>query len=138
MRRTTIAVVSVAAVLLGAAAVAQQEVFPTPRAGTGVVTVTGAVDIERMPAVVIAAMPDAAVRQSGDWRVSVTGQPQVSLAPAAFVRVGVRYGVTWTDGSTETVSIAESGAGGWVRVQQPQGVSRWVNLSAARAIEEVR
>lgn len=124
--------------LLAAAAVAQQEVSPVPRAGTGVVTVTGSVDIGRMPAVTIAGQPDVAARQSGEWNVSVTGQPQVSLAPAAFVRNGMRYALTWTDGSIETVSVTESGAGGWVRVQHPQGASRWVNLSTARAIEEVR
>ena len=129
MRRNWIPLAACGAILLGAGVLAQQEAFPTPRAGTGVVTVTGTVDVGNMP--------DVGARQSGGWVVDINRIPPVEIAGTAFLRSGARYAVTWADGTSESVTVLDPGAGGWVPVQTP-GRPRWVNFAAARSIEELR
>jgi hypothetical protein len=111
------------------------QVQPVPGPGTGIVTVQGEVDVRRLPPVEVV--------QRGGWRVSladvadvrVVNIPPVASAPLAFVRVGVRYDITWPAGDRETVSVAQLGSGGWIRATV-NGRQRWVNLSVAKAIEE--
>jgi hypothetical protein len=135
--RTTI----MAGVLMGAAALwwarsLEGQVQPVPGPGSGIVTVQGQVDIGRLPTV------DA--RQAGSWRVTldqaadvrVTNAPTVAMAPLPFFKVGSRYEVTWAAGERETIAIAQLGTGGWIRTTV-EGRQRWINLSGARAIEEL-
>ena len=112
------------------------QVQPIPGPGSGIVTVQGQVDIGRLPTV--------DVRQGGDWKVTlaqaadvrVTNAPTVAMAPLPFFKVGSRYEVTWAAGDRETMAIAQLGTGGWIRTTVG-GRQRWVNLSGARAIEEL-
>lgn len=112
------------------------QVQPVPGPGSGIVTVQGQVDIGRLPTV--------DVRQGGDWKVTlaqaadvrVTNAPTVAMAPLPFFKVGSRYEVTWAAGERETIAIAQLGTGGWIRTTV-EGRQRWVNLSRARAIEEL-
>jgi hypothetical protein len=127
MPRRPIVVAAVLTLIAGAGALAGQEVFQTPRAGTGAVTVMGMVDI--------GAMPDVVTRQAGEWMVSVDRMPAVSVSGPEFVRTGVRYLVTWTDGTSERVRVAQVGTGAWVRIEHASG-QRWVNLSMARSVED--
>lgn len=112
------------------------QVQPIPGPGSGIVTVQGQVDIGRLPTV--------DVRQSGDWKVTlaqaadirVTNTPSVAMAPLPFFKIGGRYEITWPAGDRETMAIAQLGTGGWIRTTVG-GRQRWVNLSGARAIEEL-
>ena len=112
------------------------QVQPVPGPGTGVVTVQGEVDIRWLPPI--------EASQRGDWKVSlatvadvrVVNAPTVAIAPLAFLRVGGRYDVTWPAGDRETVGIAQLGSGGWVRATG-EGRQRWLNLAAAKTIEEI-
>jgi hypothetical protein len=121
-------------VALGMAAVlwvgvsAQQEMLPKPGPGSGTTKVSGAVSI--------AGAADVNASQQGDWRVAITGQPEVRLAAAPFVRSGSKYEITWTNGDKESVTIAATGHDGWVRVENPRG--RWVNLQNARSVDSDR
>jgi hypothetical protein len=100
------------------------------------VTVQGEVDIRRLPPI------DAS--QRGDWKVSlanvpdvrVVNTPMVTAAPLAFLKVGGRYAVTWPAGDRETIGVAEFGSGGWLRAAG-EGRRRWLNLAAAKTIEEI-
>lgn len=118
-------------VLLCAAALAQQEVRPTPGLGSGMMTIRGTVDVETMPPV--------AAEQRGEWLVHVTNMPAVSAPGSEFVRNGARYRLFWAGGDTETIRVTSAGESGWVQVENPGGGKgrRWINLAAARAIEEV-
>jgi hypothetical protein len=135
MRLTTIAGGSIVAAALCWAALSAAQTQPIPGPGTGIVPVTGTVTIEQMPAV--------SALQEGPWQVSVINAPEVrianrpviSLAPTEFLRKGGRYAVTWSTGERETVTVAESGAGGWVRVDTTDR-QRWINVGAARSIED--
>jgi len=106
-----------------------------PSLGSGIVTVQGKVDIGTLPPI--------DVSQRGDWKVSlanvpgvrVVNTPTVAVAPLAFLEVGGRYNVIWPAGDRETVEIAQLGSGGWVRAAG-EGRRRWLNLAAAKAIEE--
>jgi hypothetical protein len=112
------------------------QVQSVPGPGSGIVTVQGEVDIRRLPPI------DAS--QRGDWKVSlanvpdvrVVNTPTVTVAPLAFLKVGGRYVVTWPAGDRETIGVAESGSGGWLRAAG-EGRRRWLNLATAKTIEEI-
>jgi hypothetical protein len=104
------------------------QVQPMPGPGTGVVTVTGSVEVAKMPGV------DAA--QRGDWNVSILSVPPE--APLPFLKAGVRYFVVWTVAETEIVTVAALGPRGWVRVEEPDASGRWVNLDGARSVRPAR
>ena len=122
----------VALVWAGASA---QDVRPVPGAGTGLVKVVGTVDVGNDPVVRAA--------QNGEWRVTVGNTPtvrvgnNVALASPAFFREGARYRITWIAGEVETVTVADPGTNGWIRVESGGG-RRWINTSVSRGIEEVR
>jgi len=129
---TVAALGGVALVWAGASA---QDVRPVPGAGTGIVKVVGTVDVANDPVVRAA--------QNGEWRVAVSNTPRVTIAssvviasPAVF-REGSRYRIVWNAGEAETVTVADPGTTGWIRVESSGG-RRWVNTSVARSIEEVR
>jgi hypothetical protein len=111
------------------------QVQSVPGPGTGVVFVSGKVDVEN---VVRAA-------QAGDWKMSVanvadvrvTNTPVVTLSALPFVSEGARYEIVWAQGDRESIRVMSTGTHGWVRVEST-GRRRWVNLSTARAIEEVQ
>ena len=116
--------------LLCVALAAHQDVRPVPGPGTGIVTVTGAVDVGAMP-------PVEAV-QRGDWKMAVTNTPTVQVTPAEFLRTGAVYAITWADGVQETLSIEQVLPGTWVRTANAEGKRRWVNLAVARSVQEAR
>ena len=127
--RTRIVAGVVFAVLCVAVA-AQQDVRPVPGPGTGIVKVTGAVDVGTMP-------PVEAV-QRGDWKLAVSNTPTVQVVPADFLKTGVVYGITWSDGAQETLSIEQVLPGNWVRTVSKNGRRRWANLALARDVQEAR
>jgi len=96
--------------------------------------VAGAVSIDNRPSV--------AAMQEGEWKmtvantpgVHVVSAPPVAIAPLDFIRVGARFVITWPAGDTETITVLQSGPGTWARVEGER--RRWVNLAAARAIQE--
>ena len=100
------------AVALAAGVRGQAQAVPGP--GSGVVTVTGTVQIAD-------GMIHAA--QVGDWKVAVANAPDVrvvntpTVARAAwpFLRQGAQVTVTWPDGSTESIRIAQLGGAGGCR-----------------------
>ena len=102
---------------------AQQEMQARPGPGSGITRVAGSVTIDEMP--------DVSAKQRGEWRVGITGVPDVRIAGPTFIRQGGRYEVTWPNGEKESVLVAEAGANGWIRVER----NRWVNLEHARAVE---
>ncbi|CAN5842156.1 hypothetical protein BH24ACI4_BH24ACI4_21260 [soil metagenome] len=130
--RTGIITISIAGlVLICAGAAAQQEMRSTPGPGSGTTGIRGTVDIGNIP-------PVQAV-QSGDWRVAVSNVPTVTMAAPPFVHAGSRYLITWPTGESETVTIAQPGPGGWVRVEPTaEGRARWINLATARSISEMQ
>jgi hypothetical protein len=83
-------------------------------------------------------------RQSGDWKVAVANAPDVRVvntptvvqAPLPFLKAGVRLQVTWNDGSTATIHVAQPGSAGWCLTEGQRRA--WVNLNLARSVEEVR
>jgi hypothetical protein len=114
-----IAVVAVALGIAGALWIgvsAQQDMLPKPGPGSGITKVTGAVNISNTP------------------DVRVVDLPPLSLASPAFARKGGSYIITWPDGGTENIIVAEVGSDGWLRADG--GRRRWVNLRVAKAIEE--
>lgn len=137
--RSKKAVVTIAAssALLCGAISAGQDVRPTPGPGTGVVTVTGTVDVGN----------PVRATQDGEWHVAVvktadvrvTNTPTVTIAPLDFLKPGARYSVIWPAGRTETITVVQGGIGGWAQVEfnAPGGRRRWVNLAGAEAIEEL-
>ena len=112
------------------------QVQPTPGFGTGVVTMQGEVDVRRLPPI--------DVGQRGDWKVSLATIPDVrvvnlatvAVALPSLVRTGNRYEITWTAGDRETVAVTQLGVGSWVRASG-DGRERWLNLAAARAIQQM-
>jgi hypothetical protein len=104
------------------------QVQPSPGFGSGVVTVNGTVDIANMPAV-------NAV-QRGDWKVSVGELPAVTMAPLPFLKVGGTYKITWPVGEVQTITVRNTGPGGWVAVDPPQ--RSWLNLAGARSVEQTQ
>ena len=109
--------------LLWAGVSAQQESRMKPGPGSGVMNVVGIVDIGNVPVV--------HATQRGDWQVSLANSPTVRVGGPDFVVKGRRYRITWIPGEQETVEVAEVN-GSWVRV----GGGRWINLAAARAVED--
>jgi hypothetical protein len=129
------AVAGAAALIAGVSA---QEARSTPGLGTGIVNVRGTVEV--------ANTLDVRASQSGEWRVAlanvpdvrVTSTPVVEFAGTGFVMRGRRYDVTWIGGERETIGIEDVGQNGWVRVAASrEGRRRWVNLTNARAVEEM-
>lgn len=129
-------VVAAAAALYWARSIGGQ-VQSVPGPGSGIVIVQGEVDVRRFPQI--------AVGQQGDWKVSlanvadvrVANTPAVAAAPLPFLRVGGRYMVTWPVGEQETFEVAQLGGGAWVRAAV-DGRFRWLNLTVAKSIDEVR
>jgi hypothetical protein len=130
---TSIAV-AVAAAALGLTARGQVQTVPGP--GSGVVTVTGRVEVV-----------DGMVRssQNGDWKVTLANVPDVRVvnaatvvrAPLPFLQQGVRFKVTWQDGSTQTIYASQLGSGAWV-LDDTAGRRLWVNLDVARHVEATK
>jgi hypothetical protein len=116
------------AALLATTLAAHQQTQPRPGPGSGVVTVAGTVDIGLMPPV--------SVTQQGEWRMAVTNAPTVVVAPLPFVKAGGRYRITWPDGATQIVTVAQAEPSGWVTVADAEAT--WMNLAAARSVTAVR
>ncbi len=129
--RTLIAVAAAAGIALIEVVAAGQQTQPLPGPGTGIVPVAvkGTVDVGRMPVVTAA--------QQGDWNVRVANEPTVIAAPPEFVKTGASYTITWPGGDQEKVSVLQVGTAGWIRTER-DGRSRWINLAAARAVEDAR
>jgi hypothetical protein len=138
MRKTAIAV-AVAALAIAAGALsipASGQVQSAPGPGSGVVSVTGRVEVA-----------DGMIRASqlGDWRILVANAPDVRVvntatvarAPLPFLKQGARVLVTWQDGSTETVRLGQLAGGGWAQTETA-GRTRWLNLDGARYVEEAK
>ncbi len=123
------AVVAIAIMLWARPATPAGQVQSRPGAGTGVVTVTGTVDLGEVPPL--------RTMQSGDWKVAVTNAPPAVRAPLGIVRVGARYEVWWTTSDRDVIQIDEIGPGGWVRGTVGER-NVWLNLDAARAVGEAR
>jgi hypothetical protein len=134
--KTIIAVVFAAAVTIAWVQSSSGQVQPVPGPGSGIVTVTGKVGIDD----VVRVMPALA-----DWRVivgnvpdvRVVNTPAVTLTLPTFVRVGGHYEITWGPNERESIRVAETLTGAWVRTDTG-GRSRWLNLALARSVEEVR
>jgi hypothetical protein len=134
------ALVGAGAGLLWAGLSAQQEMRPTPGPGSGIMKVTGTVDVGNAPQVHAA--------QQGEWRIAVANRPDVRVVNTPeviipspdFLKKGGRHTITWTTGQQEAVQIHEVGAGGWMQVttSTPGSVPglRWINLAAVRSIED--
>lgn len=129
MKRTGQAILAgtlAAAVWVGVSA--QQEMQSRPGPGSGVMNV----NVVNHPAVTAA--------QNGEWRVAIDNVPTVRLASPARVSVNVpefvvkgrTYLVTWSDGTSETITVQEISEDGWIQIS---GKTRWVNLGTARAID---
>ena len=128
MRMSVVAGVVIA--LLGIGLAAQQDVRPVPGPGTGIVKVTGTVDV--------GALPPVEALQRGDWKVAVTNTAHVHVMPAEFLKVGAVYAITWSDGVKEGLTVEQILPGGWVRTAVADGRRRWVNLTSARSVQESR
>lgn len=112
---------------------AQQEMLPKPGPGSGL---TKAV-------------------QQGEWRVAIDNVPTVNIGNGVQLRGPLflkhrAYKVTWPNGDEERVTIVtvpqarrlsdgspEVVENGWVEVQS-SGTRRWINIMAARSVEEAR
>jgi hypothetical protein len=129
-RQVIFAAVGAAVVWVGLSA--QQEMLPKPGPGSGVTRVIGDVNISNTPEVRISNTPDVKISNTPDVRI--IEMPRLVIASPPFVRKNGRLTLTWADGGTENVTIVETGEDGWVQVE---GVRRrWVNLGAARSVEE--
>lgn len=137
MRKTFITATALAiALVVWVSLGAQQEMLPRPGPGSGV---TG-------------------VSQKGEWSVAINNTPSVRIANPIQVRGPVflkrgAYRVTWPNGDVEMVTIITMASDtqrtgdrmaerspelitdGWVEVQS-EGRRRWVNIMAARSVEE--
>ena len=100
---------------------AQQEMLPKPGPGSGLTKVVGTVTISNTPDVRVVEMPQ---------------MPPTAIAAPPFLRKGGKYAITWTDGATDTVTVLDAGQDGWIQVEGTRW--RWVNLRAARGVEESR
>jgi hypothetical protein len=128
MSMKAVAAAAAAVVMLMWVQTSNGQVYPAPTPGSGVVQVTGKVDVGNIVPV------DAA--QRGDWRVSVTNTPAVAPVPLSFLKSGGTYAVTWADGARENVRVLQLGGAGWARIEHDR-LRRWVNLDLARAIDEL-
>jgi hypothetical protein len=132
VRKSTVVATLAAAALLWVAVSAQQEMSPRPGPGSGVMKVK----VTNTPEVMVTNTP--AVQQHGPWQVAINNTPSVKVTevPApGFLRTGARYRITWVDGSTDIVTISSISTNGWIEVERSR---RWINLTSARSIEEVR
>jgi hypothetical protein len=134
--RNRLVIAGVLGTALYAVVLAAQAVQPRPGPGNGIVTVEGAVSIDNRPTVT--------ALQEGEWKMTVANTPGVhvvsaapiAIAPPDMVKAGVRYLITWSSGENETVTVLQPGPGSWARVDGSDRRNRWVNLGAARAIQE--
>jgi len=136
VQKLTVVVALAGAGLLWVAVSAQQEMSPRPGPGSGIMNVTGSVSVTNTPAVTVANSP--AVQQQGDWRVAINNTPSVRVTEVpspGFLRTGSRYEITWVDGTSETVTVSSIATNGWIEVERSR---RWINLTSARSISEVR
>ena len=122
---------------------AQQEMQPRPGPGSGITRAA----------------------QQGEWEVAINNTPTVRVADTLQVQVrgpvflrNRTYKVTWPNGDEERLTVilapvprpvdrnadrlpersAEMMADTWAEVQTANGNRRWINMTAARSIEEVR
>ena len=109
---------------------AQQEMLPKPGPGSGVTRVTG--DVRVAGDINVANTPN--VRVVDTPTIRVVDLPPLAIAPPPFARKGGSYIVTWGDGGTENVILADIGPDGWVRTEG--GRPRWINLRLAKAVEQ--
>ena len=131
-----LSIVVVVVVALGAALVAQQT-QPRPGPTSGIVEVAGRVEVANTPTVLS--------QQAGQWKVAVANVPDirvanvptVSVATPDFLTKGSRWEIAWAGGASEIVEIAQTAAGGWVRIAGSDR-QRWINLAEVRAMQEVR
>jgi hypothetical protein len=123
------AAVAIPMLLMARPATPAGQVQPRPGAGTGVVTVTGTVNLGDAPPL--------HTLQSGDWKVAVTNAPPAVRAPLGIVRVRGSYEVRWTTSERDVIRIEEIGPGGWVRGTVGERAV-WLNLDAARSVTETR
>lgn len=129
MRTNAVAAAAVVVVaILAWGQASNGQVYPAPTPGSGVVQVTGKVNVGNIVPV------DAA--QRGEWRVSVANTPAVAPVPLSFLKSGSTYAVTWADGARENVRVLQLGGAGWARIEHAT-LRRWVNLDLARAIDEL-
>ena len=130
----TSVVAAAAAVALAIGARAQVQTVPGP--GSGIITVTGRVEVA-----------DGVIHavQNGEWKVLVANAPDVRVvntptvaqAPMPFLKVGARVAITWPDGVRDTVEISQLGGGTWI-LADGRSRPRWINLSAARSVEDAK
>ena len=144
MRRTFITIAVLVAGLIAWVG-AQQEMQPRPGPGSGITRSA----------------------QHGDWEVAISNVPTVRVATITagvplrapqFIR-NRTYKVTWPNGDEERVTVItvpdvratdrnaerdrlperspESSTDGWVEVSS-SGARRWINILAARAIQEAQ
>jgi hypothetical protein len=128
--------VAIAAIVAFGVAASGRQVSPTPRPGTGSVTVDGEVNVKGDVRVVNEA--SVAARQTGPWRVGVEGPVAISPQMLPFVRIGGSYQIQWADRSIDGVVVREV-FGSWVRADSGDSAKsrpRWVNLAAALTVEE--
>ena len=111
---------------------AGQGVRSVPGAGTGIIQVEGTVNVGNTPTVQVANMPPVTAIQSGDWRVSVTGSPTVTVPSPDFLQVRRAYTIIWPDRGTERIVVDQIGTNSWVRTGR-----RWLNLAQALSVEDV-
>lgn len=142
MRRTLIvAAALVLGIIAWSRAAAQQEMLSKPGPGSGITRAA----------------------QHGDWAVSISSMPAIRIASGVQVRGPAflrnrTYKVIWPNGDEERVTIItvpdvratdrgadrlperspELSADGWAEVQTSTGARRWINLMAARSVEETR
>jgi hypothetical protein len=136
MRNAVVTSMAVAVVAVALGLTARGQVQSVPGPGSGVVTVTGRVEVV-----------DGMVRstQNGDWKVQIANVPDVRVtntatvarAPLSFLKTGVRVMVTWQDGTQETIRVGQLGSGGWVFDDQATR-RRWLNLDGARSVEDAK
>jgi hypothetical protein len=127
---------SLALFVAGAGVATERQTQRMPGPGSGIVPLSGTVEIGNTPMV--------KATQQGDWKVTlgsqadvrVTNTPLVSIAAPDFLKKGGRYSITWATGEQESIVVTQAGTG-WVRTER-DGRVRWVNLASARTIEEAR
>jgi hypothetical protein len=154
MRNTIVGALVIVGVSMAAVSARQGASVPGP--GSGVASVSGSVRVSNAPPtapggewkVTVANAPPAAFR--GEWKVEVANVPpvnragewkmevanKVALASPEFISSRGQYAITWTDGTRETV-VAEPWGGEWIRVALPGGKYRFINLSAARYVDQL-
>jgi hypothetical protein len=129
IKGTAVAAMLSVAMMAWAASSAGQGVKPVPGPGTGIVTVEGTVNVGNTPVVMVGNTPMVNAVQGGAWKVAA------SVPNPDFLQLNRSYTVTWPDGGTQSVVVAEVGSNGWVRVENP-GRRRWINLGQVLSVQE--